>query len=82
MDTSSPWRYLNNKNSMLPARAAGLGADDQRIRQAKALRATRKKLNVTATREGFGPGARYFLSLPDAMCAQNLPGRPLRSGAA
>jgi len=59
------------------ARGAGLLADNQRLRQSKPVRAARKKLNVTATREGFGPGARYFLSLPDAMCAQNHHERPI-----
>jgi hypothetical protein len=64
------------------ARAAGLLTENQRLRQAKPFRAARKKLNVTATREGFGPGARYFLSLPDIMCAQNHHGCPVEGKGA
>jgi len=51
------------------ARAAGLLADDKRLRQNKAFRDAREALGVLATREGFGPGARYVLSLPGTPCA-------------
>jgi hypothetical protein len=51
------------------ARAAALLADDKRLRQNKAFRDAREALGVVATREGFGPGARYVLSLPAAPCA-------------
>jgi RecA-family ATPase len=51
------------------ARAATLLADDKRLRQNKAFRDAREALGVLATREGFGPGARYVLSLPGTSCA-------------
>jgi putative DNA primase/helicase len=51
------------------ARAAGLLAADKRLREIKAFRAAREALGVVNTREGFGPGARYILSLPGAPCA-------------
>jgi putative DNA primase/helicase len=51
------------------ARAATLLAGDKPLRQNKAFRDARKDLGVVASREGFGPGARYVLSLPDAPCA-------------
>jgi putative DNA primase/helicase len=51
------------------ARAATLLADDKRLRQNKAFRDAREALGVLATREGFGPGARYVLSLPGTPCA-------------
>lgn len=51
------------------ARAAGLLADDKRLRQTKAFRDAREAMGVTATREGFGPGSRYVLSLPGTPCA-------------
>ena len=73
--------YPKKKNSMLPAWAAGLLADNERLRQSKPFRAARKKLNVRATREGFGPGARDFLSLPDTMGAQNPHERLSEKGA-
>lgn len=51
------------------ARAATLLAADKPLRQNKAFRDARKQLGVTASREGFGPGARYVLSLPGTPCA-------------
>jgi AAA domain len=51
------------------ARAATLLADDKRLRQNKAFRDAREALGVLATREGFGPGARYVLSLSGTPCA-------------
>jgi putative DNA primase/helicase len=51
------------------ARAAALLADDKRLRQNKAFRDAREALGIVATREGFGPGARYVLSLPGTPCA-------------
>ncbi|MBR1156201.1 AAA family ATPase [Bradyrhizobium sp. JYMT SZCCT0428] len=51
------------------ARAATLLAADRPLRQNKAFRDARKKLGVVAAREGFGPGARYVLSLPGTPCA-------------
>lgn len=46
------------------ARAATLLGADKPLRQNKAFRDARKNLGVIASREGFGPGARYVLSLP------------------
>jgi putative DNA primase/helicase len=43
----------------------------------KSLRSAKETLKVVTRREGFGPGAVYFLSLPDSMLAQNLHARPL-----
>ncbi len=54
------------------ARAATLLGDDKRLRQNKAFRDARKDLGVLSTRDSFGPGARYFLSLPGTSCAPNL----------
>jgi putative DNA primase/helicase len=51
------------------ARAATLLGADKPLRQNKAFREARKSLGVVTTREGFGPGARYVLSLPGAPCA-------------
>jgi len=51
------------------ARAATLLDDDKRLRQNKAFRDARKDLGVLSTREGFGPGSRYILSLPGTPCA-------------
>jgi putative DNA primase/helicase len=46
------------------ARLAGLLGDDKRIRENKSFRAARKQLGVLSTRDGFGQGGRYVLSLP------------------
>jgi putative DNA primase/helicase len=51
------------------ARAATLLAADKPLRQNKAFRDARKQLGVIASREGFGPGAKYVLSLPGTPCA-------------
>jgi putative DNA primase/helicase len=51
------------------ARAATLLGPDKPLRQNKAFREARKALGVMTTREGFGPGARYVLSMPGAPCA-------------
>lgn len=51
------------------ARAATLLGADKPLRQNKAFREARKSLGVATTREGFGPGARYILSLPGTPCA-------------
>ncbi len=51
------------------ARAATLLGADKPLRQNKAFRDARKDLGVVASREGFGPGARYVLSLPGTPCA-------------
>jgi hypothetical protein len=51
------------------ARAATLLGADKPLRQNKAFRDARKDLGITASREGFGPGARYVLSLPGTPCA-------------
>jgi AAA domain len=51
------------------ARAATLLAADKPLRQNKAFRDARKLLGVIASREGFGAGAKYVLSLPATPCA-------------
>jgi len=51
------------------ARAATLLGADKPLRQNKAFREARKSLGVVTSRDGFGPGARYILSLPGAPCA-------------
>jgi putative DNA primase/helicase len=51
------------------ARAATLLAADKPLRQNKAFRDARKQLGVIASREGFGAGAKYVLSLPGTPCA-------------
>lgn len=55
------------------ARAATLLGADKPLRQNKAFREARKSLGVVTSRDGFGPGARYILSLPDAPCAPENP---------
>ena len=51
------------------ARAATLLGTDKPLRQNKAFREARKQLGVIASREGFGAGAKYVLSLPGTPCA-------------
>ena len=64
------------------ARAATLLGADEPLRQNKAFREARKALGVATTREGFGPGARYILSLPGAPCApENTMCAPLETRA-
>jgi putative DNA primase/helicase len=55
------------------ARAATLLAADKPLRQNKAFRDARKDLGVIASREGFGPGAKYVLTLPGKPCAPKDP---------
>jgi hypothetical protein len=50
------------------ARAAGLLGERQRLSYAKAIRAAADKMGVVRKREGFGRGAAYHWSLPDAPC--------------
>jgi putative DNA primase/helicase len=47
------------------ARAAGLLGRESPIGQNKTFRDARKELGVASSRDGFGPGSRYVLSLPD-----------------
>jgi putative DNA primase/helicase len=47
------------------ARAAGLLGRESPIGQNKTFRQARKELGVMSSRDGFGPGARYVLSLPE-----------------
>jgi putative DNA primase/helicase len=64
------------------ARAATLLGVDKPLRQNKAFRDARKDLGVLASREGFGPGARYILSLPGSPCApKNTMCAPLETRA-
>jgi hypothetical protein len=51
------------------ARAAGLLGAGQRIGHNKTLRKARESLGVISRREGFGPGAKYYLRLPGSPCA-------------
>lgn len=55
------------------ARAATLLGADKPLRQNKAFRDARKQLGVIASREGFGPGAKYVLSLQGTPCAPKNP---------
>ncbi|KRR06208.1 hypothetical protein CQ12_11520 [Bradyrhizobium jicamae] len=64
------------------ARAAALLEDDKRLSKSKAFRDARTELLVKSTRDGFGPGSRYVLELPDASWApQNPMGAPSEKGA-
>jgi putative DNA primase/helicase len=65
------------------ARAAGLLGAVQRIGHNKTLRKARENLGVISRREGFGPGARYYLRLPSSPCApSNSHARPGSGGGA
>jgi len=59
------------------ARAAGLLGEGQRLSYSKPLRAAANALGVVNRREGFGPGATYWWSLPcvpsDTMLAHACP---------
>jgi putative DNA primase/helicase len=46
------------------ARSAGLLGDTKRISENKSFRTARKLLGVLSSRDGFGQGGRYVLSLP------------------
>jgi putative DNA primase/helicase len=48
------------------ARAAALLEDDKRLSKSKVFRDARDTLGVQTTREGFGPGSKFILSLPGA----------------
>ena len=48
------------------ARAAALLEDDKRLSKSKAFRDARTELGIKSARDGFGPGSRYVLELPDA----------------
>ena len=65
------------------ARAAGLLGTVQRIGHNKTFRKAREILGVKSRREGFGPGARYYLRLPSSPCApSNSHARPGSGGGA
>lgn len=51
------------------ARVAGLLGEDKSLRQDKGFRRARQTIGVVSTREGYGPGSRYLLSIPEAPCA-------------
>jgi AAA domain len=46
------------------ARAAGLLGRDQELSLSKPFRSARAELRIVSTRDGFGPGAVYYWSLP------------------
>ena len=48
------------------ARAAGVLGADQRVSLSKPFRSACDELHVVKTREGFGPGASHYWSLPEA----------------
>lgn len=48
------------------ARAAALLEDNKRLSKSKSFRDARTELGIKSTRDGFGPGSRYVLELPDA----------------
>jgi hypothetical protein len=59
------------------ARAAALLEDNKRLSKSKAFRDARATLGIKSTRDGFGPGSRYVLELPDASWApENAMGAP------
>ena len=55
------------------ARAAALLEDDKRLSKSKAFRDARTELGIKSVRDGFGPGSRYVLELPDAAWAPKYP---------
>jgi putative DNA primase/helicase len=59
------------------ARAAGLLGQNKEIRNAKPFRKACDSLGVVHSREGFGPGAVYFWSLP----AADIHARPMRASS-
>ncbi|OKO68273.1 AAA family ATPase [Bradyrhizobium sp. AS23.2] len=64
------------------ARAAALLEDDKRLSKSKAFRDARTELGIKSTRDGFGPGSRYVLELPDASWAPENPmGAPSQTRA-
>ncbi|MCW1994821.1 AAA family ATPase [Bradyrhizobium diazoefficiens] len=64
------------------ARAAALLEDDKRLNKSKVFRDARDALGVTSSREGFGPGSRFVLALPDGPLAPEKPiGAPSATGA-
>jgi hypothetical protein len=56
------------------ARAVGLLLERQGIKQSKPFRQARLALGIVNKREGFGPGARWSLSLPDPSAPSNAIG--------
>ncbi|WBL78819.1 AAA family ATPase [Bradyrhizobium xenonodulans] len=64
------------------ARAAALLEDDKRLSKSKAFRDARIELGIKSTRDGFGPGSRYVLEVPDASWAPKNPmGAPSQTRA-
>lgn len=64
------------------AKSAALLENDKRLSKSKAFRDARTELGIKSTREGFGPGSRYVLELPEAPWAPKNPmGAPSRTGA-
>jgi putative DNA primase/helicase len=64
------------------ARAAALLEDDKRLSKSKAFRDARTELGIKSSRDGFGPGSRYVLELPDASWAPKNPiGAPSQTRA-
>ena len=54
----------------------------KRLSKNKAFRDARTELGIESTRDGFGPGSRYVLELPDAPWAPKNPmGAPSQTGA-
>ncbi|MEZ0031254.1 putative DNA primase/helicase [Bradyrhizobium japonicum] len=64
------------------ARAAALLEDDKRLSKSKTFRDARTELGIKSTRDGFGPGSRYVLKLPEAPWApENTIGARSHTGA-
>lgn len=64
------------------ARAAALLEDNKRLNKSKAFRDARDALGVASSRDGFGPGSRFVLSLPVAPLApENRIGAPSQTRA-
>lgn len=64
------------------ARAAALLEENKRLSKSKVFRDARTELGIRSTRDGFGPGSRYVLELPDAPWApKNVMGAPSKGTA-
>lgn len=64
------------------ARAAALLEEGKRLNKSKVFRDARDALSVKTTREGFGPGSKFVLSLPGSLSAPiGAIGAPSETGA-
>ena len=61
------------------ARNAGLLGEDRQMRQSKPFRSGKVELHIVSTREGFGPDAVYYWSLPEQAASRNTPEATMRA---